>query len=149
MSDFSPAAARRGPLASALQQAGYRLTNPRLAVLAVLESGACHASPNEVFDLGRAIYPELGLSTVYRTLDILTALGLVRPTYLGDAAQRFTLHHDRQHHHLVCEGCGDITDVEEDNLSDLTARIAGRLGFQAHGHYLEIYGICRRCQGQN
>ncbi|MFN8482056.1 MAG: Fur family transcriptional regulator [Anaerolineae bacterium] len=149
MADFSSHAVRHGQLASALQQAGYRLTNPRLAVLSVLEAGACHASPNEVYDMGRAIYPELGLSTVYRTLDILTALGLVRPTYLGDAAQRFTLHHDRQHHHLVCEGCGAITDVAEDGLSDLTARIADRLGFQAHGHYLEIYGICRRCQGKN
>ncbi len=149
MAAFSPQEVRRGRLASALQQAGYKLTNPRLAVLAVLESGACHASPNEVYDLGRAMYPELGLSTVYRTLDILTALGLVRPTYLGDAAQRFTLHHDRQHHHLVCEDCGEITDVEEDDLADLTTRIAKRLGFQAHGHYLEIYGLCRRCQGKN
>ena len=63
MAAFSPQEIRRGRLASALQQAGYKLTNPRLAVLAVLESGACHASPNEVFDLGRAMYPELGLST--------------------------------------------------------------------------------------
>lgn len=149
MSGFAPEEVRRGPLASALQKAGYRLTTPRLAVLAVLEAGACHASPNEVYDLGRAMYPELGLSTVYRTLDILTALGLVRPTYLGDAAQRFTLHHDRQHHHLVCEDCGEITDVEEEGLAEVTTQIASRLGFQPHGHYLEIYGLCRRCQGKN
>jgi Fur family transcriptional regulator, ferric uptake regulator len=136
---------REGELALALSRAGYKLTYPRLAVLHVLQSGVCHASPLEVFEHGRAIYPALGLSTVYRTLDILTELGLARPAYLGDAAQRFTVHHAGQHHHLVCNGCGDIVDVEA-NLGEVTNSIARELGFQPNGHYLEIYGLCGRCQ---
>ncbi len=139
-------AARRGPLATALQQAGYKLTSPRLAVLAVLEAGACHASPHEVYEQGCRLYPALGLSTVYRTLDILTELGLARPAYLGDAAQRFTVHHDQHHHHLVCDACGAIVDVEECGLGDMAERIAAQTGFRVRGHYLEFYGLCQRCQ---
>lgn len=138
--------ARRGALATALQHAGYKLTSPRLAVLCVLEAGLCHASPQEVFERGCEIYPELGLSTVYRTLEILTELGLARPAYLGDATQRFTLHHGQRHHHLVCDNCGGIKDVDEDALADLTAQIAARAGFKPRGHYLEIYGLCETCQ---
>ena len=149
MTDDCLETARRGPLAAALQNAGYKLTSPRLAVLYVLETGLCHASPQEVYEGGLAIYPALGLSTVYRTLDILTELGLARPSYLGDAAQRFTLHHDHHHYHLVCDACGLITDVDEEALGSVTDEIAGRLGFRARGHYLEIYGVCQRCQSSN
>jgi Fe2+ or Zn2+ uptake regulation protein len=138
--------ARRGPLADALHKAGYKLTSPRLAVLYVLESGMCHASPQELYEEGAKVYPALGLSTVYRTLDILTELGLARPAYLGDAAQRFTLHHDQRHYHLVCDGCGGITDIEDQPLGDFTDRIAAQTGFRPRGHYLEIYGLCQRCQ---
>lgn len=146
MIDSQLAQARRSQLAAALHNAGFKLTNPRLAVIAVLESGLCHASPQEVYARGCQVYPELGLSTVYRTLEILTELGLVRPAYLGDAAQRFTVHHDQRHYHLVCDRCHHITDVDESKLADLTAEIATRLGFQARGHYLEIYGLCGECQ---
>ncbi len=137
--------ARGGALAAALHHAGYKLTNPRLAVLYVLESGMCHASPQEVYAAGCAVYPALGLATVYRTLDILTALGLARPSYLGDSAQRFTLHR----YHLVCDACGLITDVDEEALGGVTDEIARRLGFRARGHYLEIYGVCERCQSSH
>lgn len=149
MGDQHLEVARRGALAGALQRAGYKLTNPRLAVLCVLESGMCHASPQEVYDAGCQIYPALGLATVYRTLDILTELGLARPSYLGDAAQRFTLHHDHHHYHLVCDACGAITDVDEETLGGATEEIARRLGFRARGHYLEIYGLCCQCQSAN
>ncbi len=138
--------ARGGALAAALHRAGYKLTNPRLAVLYVLEGGMCHASPQEVYAAGCAVYPALGLATVYRTLDILTDLGLARPSYLGDSAQRFTLYHDHHHYHLVCDACGLITDVDADALGSVTDEIARRLGFRARGHYLEIYGVCQRCQ---
>ena len=137
---------RHGPLATALQGAGYKLTSPRLAVLYVLETGLCHASPQEVYERGLAVYPALGLSTVYRTLDILTELGLARPAYLGDAAQRFTVHHGQRHYHLVCDACGAITDVDEDRITELACSLAAELGFKPRGQYLEIYGLCQHCQ---
>lgn len=146
MKDAMLEQARQGNLAAALQGAGYKLTSPRLAVLCVLERGLCHASPQEVFEQGCELYPALGLSTVYRTLDILTELGLARPAYLGDAAQRFTLHHGQRHYHLVCDGCGAITDVDEAQVTDLASHIAASQGFQPRGHYLEIYGLCQLCQ---
>ena len=137
---------RQGRLAAALHGAGYKLTSPRLAVLYVLETGLCHASPQEVYEGGLAIYPALGLSTVYRTLDILTELGLARPAYLGDASQRFTVHLGQRHYHLVCDACGAITDVDEDRITELACALATGLGFQPRGQYLEIYGLCPRCQ---
>ncbi|MCW5848703.1 MAG: transcriptional repressor [Anaerolineae bacterium] len=148
MTDDYVEIARQGRLASALHTAGYKLTGPRLAVLYVLEMELCHASPQEVYERGVAIYPALGLSTVYRTLDILTELGLARPAYLGDASQRFTVHHDQRHYHLVCDACGAITDVDEDRITELACSLAAGLGFKPRGQYLEIYGLCQHCQAQ-
>ena len=69
---------RQLPMAQALSDAGYRLTQPRLAVLQVLTENDAGLSPEAIYDQGKAIYPSLGLVTVYRTLDLLTELGLVR-----------------------------------------------------------------------
>ncbi|MBC8254239.1 MAG: transcriptional repressor [Ardenticatenia bacterium] len=71
-------------LADRLRQEGYRLTAPRRAVLQVLKEGEEHLSPAEVLEQGRVTYPALSRATVYRTLELLTGMGLLRPIYLGN-----------------------------------------------------------------
>ena len=90
-------------LATKLKRAGYKLTAPRQAVEQVLEHEGEHLSPNEVLALGRQIYPQLSRATVYRTLDLLTDLGLVRPIYLGDNRQRYVTGQGGHHHGLPSE----------------------------------------------
>ena len=115
---------------------GYKATPQRLAVLAALGAEQ-HQRLEEI----RARCPEVGLVTIYRTLDLLSGIGAVRRLDLGDGP-RYELAEDH-HHHLVCESCGDVSEFERCPL-DL-----GRLrdmDFEVSSHTLEIYGRCAACR---
>lgn len=117
---------------------GYKATPQRLAVLATVAAGR-HQSIEGI----RARCPEVGMVTVYRTLDLLLGLGLVRRLDLG-GGPRYELAEDH-HHHLVCEGCGEITEFERCpvDLQDLPL-VGG--DFEVRAHSLEVYGTCAACR---
>ncbi len=85
--------------------------------------------------------PGVGMVTVYRTLDLLNALGIVRRLDLGDGA-RFELAEDH-HHHMICESCGDISEFDECPL-DLARLPVAR--FEVRSHSVEVYGRCAACR---
>lgn len=139
---------RETPMARRLRRHGYKLTKPRLAVLAVLEAGPHHLTPLEVYERAREIYPSLGLTTVYRTLELLTALGTVRASYMGDATQRFHRSAEGHHDHCVCSICGQVTEIAECHLGSAVEVITQETGFQIDGHFLELYGRCPDCKSE-
>ena len=132
------------PMANRIQTAGFKLTLPRQAVLEVLENSEGHLTPAEVLERAQAIYPSLGRATVYRTLELLTNLGVVRPIFLGERGVCLTLA-EGGHHHLVCSDCGAIIEFDECAVDGLEQDLAQRLNFQIHGHLLEFYGLCEQC----
>ena len=132
-------------LAARLKVAGYKLTAPRQAVAQVLEQEGLHLSPNEILAQGKQIYPKLSRATVYRTLDLLTELGLIRPIYLHDASQRYVTTQGG-HHHLVCTDCGAAFEFEQCEADQLAVTLTERFGFEIHSHLLEFYGLCRICK---
>lgn len=140
---------RRSALARRLQRHGYKLTKPRLAVLEVLEAGPHHLSPSEVYERAREIHPPLGLTTVYRTLELLTDLDALRTTYMGDATQRFHRSGEGHHDHCVCSICGKVTEIKECHLAPIVETIIQETGFEIDGHFLELYGTCSDCQGRD
>lgn len=117
---------------------GYKATPQRLAVLAAISAGQ-----HQGFDEIRARCPEVGIVTVYRTLDLFSGLGLVRRLDLG-CGTRYELAEDH-HHHLICEDCGDVTEFERCPL-DLQSLL--RLGgdFEVRAHSVEVYGTCSGCR---
>lgn len=117
---------------------GYKATPQRVSVLEALASEQ-HQSLEEI--KGRC--PEVGLVTVYRTLDLLGQLGLVRRLDLGDGP-RYELAEDH-HHHLICESCGDISEFEECPLN-LKLLPSVRADFEVRSHSLEVYGRCSECR---
>lgn len=137
---------RDSPMARWLQRHGYKLTRPRLAVVKALEAGPHHMSPSEIYERARETYPSLGLTTVYRTLDLLTELGALRTTYMGDASQRFHCTTSGHHDHLVCRDCGAVIEVQECYLDSVVHTIEQATGFQIDGHFLELYGRCVDCR---
>lgn len=134
------------PLARRLQRHGYKLTKPRLAVLEVVEAGPHHLSPSEVYERAKEVYPALGLTTVYRTLELLTELGTLRAIYMGDGTQRFHQSQAGHHDHCVCSACGKVIEIAECRLSTIVEAIGQETGFQAEGHFLELYGTCLECR---
>lgn len=115
---------------------GYKATPQRLAVLAALEAEQ-HQRLEEI----RARCPEVGLVTIYRTLDLLAEIGAVRRLDLGDGP-RYELAEDH-HHHLICESCGDVTEFERCPLDLGSLR---GMDFEVSSHTLEIYGRCGTCR---
>jgi Fur family transcriptional regulator, ferric uptake regulator len=121
-----------------IRDRGYKATPQRLAILE-----AVAAEQHQSLEGIRARCPGVGMVTVYRTLGLLSGLGLVRRLDLG-AGPRYELAEDH-HHHLICEGCGEITEFEQCPL-DLRG-LPGACGdFQVRAHSLEVYGSCSDCR---
>jgi Fur family ferric uptake transcriptional regulator len=117
---------------------GYKATPQRLAVLRAL-SEEQHQSLEEI----RVRCPEVGLVTVYRALELLGELGIVRRLDLGDGA-RYELARDH-HHHMICESCGDISEFDECPL-DPELLPPKSADFEIRAHSLEVYGRCGACR---
>ena len=119
-----------------LRGRGFKATPQRVEVLRALAAGQ-HQSFEEI----RGRCPEVGLVTLYRTLALMTEIGLARRLDLGDGA-RYELAEDH-HHHLICESCGDISEFEPCPLDG--DRLRG-LDFEVRSHSLEVYGRCSGCR---
>ena len=121
-----------------IRACGYKATRQRLAVLEAIA-----AEQHQSLEGIRARCPGVGMVTVYRTLGLLSGLGLVRRLDLG-AGPRYELAEDH-HHHLICEGCGGITEFEPCPL-DLRGLPGAWGDFQVRAHSLEVYGTCSDCR---
>jgi Fur family ferric uptake transcriptional regulator len=131
-------------LTAELKKAGYKITEPRRAVIEVLETNSDHLSHQQILDEARKLAPKLGRATVYRTLDLLVELKLIRPLYLGDATQRF-IDATGNHHHLVCSDCGAIFEFDYCTVDQLAHELSEKYNFQIHNHLLEFQGLCDTC----
>jgi Fur family transcriptional regulator, ferric uptake regulator len=141
--------ARTAPeLRSTLRERGLRMTPQRQLVLdAVAALG--HATPEQVCTRVQEAAPAVNITTVYRTLDLLERLGLVRHTHLGHGAPNYSVH-EHEHVHLVCHGCGDLTEIPSTLLEPLAARLAADdLGFTLDSTHVALSGLCRRCREEN
>ncbi len=127
---------RLGAAVGKIRGRGYKATPQRLAVLGALAAEQ-HQSLGEI----RARCPEVGLVTIYRTLDLFSQIGAVRRLDLGDGP-RYEMAEDH-HHHLICESCGDVSEFGKCPL-DLR-RLRG-MDFEISSHSLEIYGRCADCR---
>jgi Fur family ferric uptake transcriptional regulator len=134
-------------ISSILRRHGYKLTPQRRAVLNAIATNKDHVTPAEIFDRVRQEYPGIGLVTIYRTLDILTDLGLICEVHSGGHCRSYLMRRPQEHHHhLICSDCGTVTDFMNCDLSVLEQRLSRETGFQVEGHLLEFSGRCQSCQ---
>jgi Fur family ferric uptake transcriptional regulator len=133
-------------LEQALQARGYRLTAARRAILAALAAAGGHVTADELATAVHRVAPRVGRMTVYRTLDLLGELGLLRPVYQGTGAAHFVLLLDGHHHHLVCSRCRRVIEFDECALAELAETVGRRYSFAVEGHLLEFYGRCAECR---
>lgn len=133
-----------------LVQSEYRLTRQRQAVVEVMqEQKGAHLTAEEVLNLARQKVPNLGIATVYRTLEKLAALGILYKTQFNEGKFRYELAdpHEHQHHHVLCVGCGKIFELEESLLDNLEDQLE-KEGFTILNHQLKIWAYCTDCKGQ-
>ncbi len=132
-------------LVERLRSAGYKITPPRLAVLEVISQEGEHLNPNEILDRAQALRPGLGRATVYRTLEVLTQLCIVRPIYVGESGPMY-IRAEGGHHHLVCSACGRIVDFDQCVAEEMAQELRERFDFEITSHLLEFYGLCAACR---
>lgn len=133
-----------------LQKEGYKLTTQRRAILKVIvDNNDKHLSSDEVFTIVREDYPELGIATVYRTLQLFEKLNIVYKLNFDDGCSRYELsagsdnHH---HHHLICLSCGKVIEVKLDLLETLEEQIESEGQFAIVDHNVKFYGYCSECK---
>jgi Fur family ferric uptake transcriptional regulator len=134
-----------------LQEGRYKLTNQRKIVLQVfLDHQNEHLSAEDVHQIvKRQSSDNIGLATVYRSLELLTELEVLQKMDFGDGRSRYefieadTPHH---HHHLICLGCGIVIEFEEDLLESLETTIFKNSNFTIVDHEVKFYGYCQECQ---
>jgi Fur family ferric uptake transcriptional regulator len=132
-------------LAARLREQGYRLTPQRQLVLAAVEKLG-HATPDEVFAEVHAQSSAVNLSTIYRTLEVLEELGLVRHTHLSDRAPTYHSITDHEHFHLVCRNCHRVVSVDPGVVAPLAERLRAEQGFVIDVGHLAIFGVCVECE---
>jgi Fur family ferric uptake transcriptional regulator len=132
-------------IGQALNTHGYKLTASRRAVVDVVAGMHETLSPAEIYERARRRYARLGLVTVYRTLDILVELGVVRRIHLEDNCHSYALAQAAHGHHLICSSCNQVIEFDECGLEEVLQRIARRTGFRIEGHWLQVFGLCPNC----
>lgn len=126
---------------------GYRLTAARRAIIETLVNCGGHVTADDLASLVRAAAPSVGRMTVYRTLDLLSGLGVIRPIYQGTGAAHYILMTEGSHHHLICSRCHGVIEFDDCLASGLAERLGRRFNFHMHSHLLEVHGLCEACRG--
>jgi Fur family ferric uptake transcriptional regulator len=134
-------------IAGILREHGYKLTPQRHAVLKVIASSSDHMTPEAIYEKTRLENPNIGLVTVYRTLDLLNGLNLVCRVHAPDGCRSYMMRRPvGHHHHLVCSQCGRVVDFTDCTLTDLEKRLSQETKFDIKEHILEFYGLCPDCR---
>jgi Fur family transcriptional regulator, ferric uptake regulator len=133
--------------ATKLRQQGYRLTPQRLEVLQVIKAHGRHMTAEAIHAAILPQQPFLDIATVYRTLQWLQSVGLVAPISLGDGKLHYEYHKPGEHHHhLVCQQCGQHTQIPDDLFTGLKDDLQRRYGFTLHVDHLALPGRCAACK---
>jgi len=139
-----------GDLREKLRERQYKLTSQRQTILqSFIDNPDRHLSAEDVYNIVRGQSPDIGLATVYRTLELLSELDILQKLDFGDGRNRYeinemsTPHH---HHHLICLSCGRVREFEDDLLETLETAIARKSKFAIVDHQLKFYGYCQECQ---
>ena len=133
-------------IAGKLSKQGYRMTPQRMMVLSAIENSENHISAEEIYAQIIAKYPNVNISTVYRTLELLKRLGLATETNLGEGRVRYHSSEKGHHHHLVCQKCGSIINIDESTLARLQDVLLHRYDFNAELKHVAIFGLCVNCR---
>ncbi len=132
-----------------LQEDGCRITAPRRAIINVLAGSPRALQPAEVYALSKAKHAGIGLVTVYRTLERLESLGLIQRVHREDGCHLLMPAADGHEHYLICTACGRTILFQGDDLDTLFTRVESTTGYQVSEHWLQLFGTCPDCQGEN
>lgn len=131
--------------AQVLREKGLKVTPQRIAVYNMLLHTQSHPNAETIYRTLEVTNPTMSLATVYKTLDYFKQLGLVQELNVGEGSARYDAV-VRCHPHTVCTCCGSVSDLENDELTNLHLKLSTPLDFQVECEQLILYGKCAKCQ---
>ena len=135
---------RVASLVAELRARGGRVTSARRALLQAMVDADGHVTAEDLAERVEAAHPDVHLSTIYRSLDVLEGMGIVDHVHLGHGRAVYHLADD-PHQHLVCEGCGAVVEVPDATFSELKASLHDRYGFTIRPSHFAVIGRCSAC----
>jgi len=137
-------------LGKRLRSRGYRMTAQREAVYGVLEENEGKPmSPEDIRTMAGVKHPGLGLSTVYRTLELFCDLGIAFPVHLRGGHGYYELNSGKHHHHMECLSCGAVELLEACMIDDIVELVRDGSDFLVTSHCMSLFGYCPHCLEQN
>ncbi len=133
-------------IVATLRQHSYKLTPQRRVVIQAITSNQEHLTPTTIYEKVHQHQPNIGLVTIYRTLEILAKLKLICELHAGDSCRSYTISAPRHHHHLICSNCGKVVDFPSCELEETQQSLSKQTGFRIDDHLLEFIGLCQACQ---
>ena len=130
----------------ALDRGGYRLTDARRAVTAIIDQRDGHFSAADLVEEARDRRLGVGRATIFRTLDVLVDLRAVERLDLPSGDHAYVACEPLHHHHVMCSRCGRGSDIDDAGLRGVVRDIARRTGYRIDDHRLELFGLCPDCQ---
>ena len=135
-----------------LSEGGYKMTPQRKEILQIFVEHEGHMRAEDVYKILRENDSDIGLATVYRSLDLLSELGILVQVDFGDGCARYELNNAdpkiHHHHHLICLKCKKVIEFEEDLLEVMEAYIEKKSGFQIKNHEVKFFGYCNDCKNK-
>lgn len=132
-----------------LKSGGSKLTPQRLSILdVIIEQEGNHLTIEEIYEIVKKNKPQIGVATVYRTIQLFDELGLVTKLDLNDGLYRYEINHEEEmhnHHHLICNNCSKVLEVDGDLLDEVEKKIETEYNFKILDHSLKFFGLCQDC----
>ena len=139
-------------LKSLLKDKGMKFTEQRAVILLILLDLDVHLSAEEVHEIVKKKYPQqnIGIATVYRTLNFLEEVELISSISFGKDGKKYECKKKDEHHdHLICTSCGKIVEFFDEEIENRQEIIAKKNGFDITSHNMQLYGICQDCKTKN
>ncbi len=140
-----------GEFKTLLKANSLKFTTQRELILKTLFNNPNHFTPENLYLLIKERNPDLniGITTVYRTLNLLEENGIVSSISFGISGKKFELSNKPHHDHLICQECGEIIEFHDEKIEQLQEKIANIHNFKLVDHLMQLYGICEVCQAKN
>lgn len=138
-----------------LKKRGLKVTGQRLQVLSIIAAHPEeHLTAEEIYEQAKSDRQEIGLATIYRTVQVLLDLRVINKVSFDDGLTRYELNSGEnasghRHHHAICSGCGKVYSLETDLLDLLEQQVMKNIGFEVTDHEVKLYGLCAECRKKN
>jgi len=123
-----------------------RLSHPRLLLYQELSNAITPLSPQELYQSLLKKQKKIGLTSIYRSLDLFESMGMVFKIINGSGVKYKLCEIDEHHHHIICKACGSVVELDFCDISDWSKKVSESTGYQVIDHQLSFYGFCKACK---